>query len=87
MLDALRRDNITQAETLLDDMDAVYSVLVTMDYPDAVTGGLRCSIDQFRSVLERTRGDVTVSVRQSRLEHALRKWEAEGVDPAGSVPS
>jgi translin len=86
VLDALRRDNIIRAETLLDEMDAVYSVLVTVDYPDAVTGGLRRTTDQFRSVLERTRGDVTVSVRQSRLEQALRKWEAEGVGPAGSVP-
>jgi translin len=75
VLDTLRRDDIIRAETLLDEMDAMYSVLVTVDYPDAVTGGLRRSTDQFRSVLERTRGDVTVAVRQSRLEQALRKSE------------
>lgn len=75
-LDALRRDDTGRAEELLGLMDAVYSVLVTVDYPDAVTGGLRRTTDQFRGVLERTRGDVTMSVRQSRLEHALRKAEA-----------
>ena len=75
-LDALRQDETARAEHLLALMDAVYSVLVTVDYPDAVTSGLRRTTDQYRGVLERTRGDVTMSVRQSRLEHALR--EAEG---------
>jgi translin len=74
-LDALRQDDTVRAEELLALMDAVYSVLVTVDFPDAVTGGLRRTTDQFRGVLERTRGDVTMSVRQSRLEHALRETE------------
>lgn len=76
-LDALRADNTARAETLLARMDAVYAVLVTVDFPDAVTGGLRRTTDQFRAVLERTRGAVTMSVRQSRLEHALRAAEAD----------
>ena len=76
VLDALRRDDTARAESLLQEMDAVYSVLVTVDFPDAVTGGLRRTTDQFRGVLERTRGDFTISVRQSRLEHALRTFEA-----------
>jgi translin len=75
-LDALRGDDTVRAEHLLAYMDAIYAVLVTVDYPDAVTGGLRRTTDQFRGVLERTRGDVTMSVRQSRLEHALREAEA-----------
>lgn len=76
VLDALRRDEMARAETLLGKMDVIYGALVTVDFPDAVTGGLRRTTDQFRAVLERTRGDVTVSVRQSRLEHALREAEA-----------
>lgn len=76
VLDALRQDDIARAEALLGAMDSVYGVLVTIDFPDAVTGGLRRTTDQFRGVLERTRGDVTLSVRQSRLEHALREAEA-----------
>lgn len=75
-LDALRSDDTTRAEELLAHMDAIYGVLVTVDFPDAVTGGLRRTTDQFRGVLERTRGDVTMSVRQSRLEHALREAES-----------
>lgn len=76
VLDALRHDDLARAERLLDAMDSVYGVLVTVDFPDAVTGGLRRTTDQFRGVLERTRGDLTLSLRQSRLEHALRKAEA-----------
>lgn len=76
VLDALRGDDTGRAEHLLGMMDAIYSVLVTVDFPDAVTGGLRRTTDQFRAVLERTRGDVTVAVRQSRLEHALREAES-----------
>jgi translin len=74
-LDALRGNNIDRAVWLLDAMDAVYSVLVTVDFPDAMTGGLRRTTDQLRAVLERTRGDVAVAVRQDRLERALTAAE------------
>lgn len=74
-LDALRRDDTDRAEALLSTMDTVYSLLVTVDFPDSITGGLRRTTDQFRGVLERTRGDVTKSVRQARLERALRQAE------------
>lgn len=74
-LDALRRDDTDRAEALLSTMDTVYSLLVTVDFPDSITGGLRRTTDQFRGVLERTRGDVTMSVRQARLERALRQAE------------
>lgn len=74
-LDALRADDIVRAESLLTVMDQVYGLLVTVDFPDSVTSGLRRTTDQFRGVLERTRGDVTMSVRQSRLERALRQVE------------
>ena len=52
-------------------MDEIYTVLVTMDYPDAVTRGLRRSTDMVRGVLERTRGDLTMALRQRRLEQRL----------------
>lgn len=74
-LDALRADDTERAERLLSTMDQIYGVLVTIDFPDAITGGLRRTTDQFRGVLERTRGDVTMSVRQTRLERALREAE------------
>lgn len=54
-------------------MDDVYYVLFTFDYPDAITGGLRRTMDQTRAVLERTRGDLTVTMRQMELEQALNK--------------
>lgn len=74
-LDALRRDDTDRAEELLSVMDMIYGQLVTIDFPDSITSGLRRTTDQFRGVLERTRGDVTMSVRQTRLERALRDAE------------
>ncbi len=74
-LDELRRGNTAEAERLLEAMDELYDVLVTFDFPDAITGGLRRRVDQLRGVLERTRGDLTNSLRQDRLIHALRDFE------------
>ena len=71
ILDALRTDDFSRCEELLDVMDEIYTVLVTMDYPDAVTRGLRRSTDMVRGILERTRGDLTVALRQRRLEERL----------------
>ncbi len=78
ILDLLRRgganaaDAAARAESLLDTMDAVYSQLTTVDYPDALTGGLRRTTDLVRGVLERTRGDLTITLRQIELEAALK---------------
>ncbi|HEY67931.1 MAG TPA: haloacid dehalogenase [Thermoflexia bacterium] len=74
-LDELRRGDTAEAERLLQAMDEVYDVLVTFDFPDAITGGLRRRVDQLRSVLERTRGDLTNSLRQDRLIRALHNFE------------
>lgn len=74
-LDVLRRGYNKEVETFLQYMDDIFNVLVTMDYPDAVTGGLRRLTDVARSIIERTRGDVTLSLRQQRLQVALRRLE------------
>ena len=74
-LDMLLKDNPTEAERLLREMDDIYGVLVTMDYPDAITGGLRRLTDVARGIIERTRGDITLSLRQERLENSLRELE------------
>jgi len=74
-LDQMRRGNTTEAERLLAAMDEIYDILVTFDFPDAITGGLRRRTDQLRGVLERTRGDLTNSLRQDRLVQALHQFE------------
>ena len=74
-LDIIRHDHTEEAERLLEAMDDIYSLLVTVDYPDAITGGLRRTTDLVRGVTERTRGDITTSLRQYRLQEALRKFE------------
>ncbi|RPI34814.1 MAG: haloacid dehalogenase [Chloroflexota bacterium] len=74
-LDELLHGNSAEAERLLGHMDDVYSVLVTMDYPDAITGGLRRLTDLVRSVVERTRGDLALSLRQEQLQKNLQRLE------------
>jgi translin len=70
-LDCLRRGDVVEAEYLLAVMDAVYGELVTIDYPEALTGGLRRATDALRGVLERTRGDVTNALVMSRMQDAI----------------
>lgn len=74
-LDILRHGYSKEAEQLLNHMDDIYDVLITMDYPDAITGGLRRQTDIVRSLVERTRGDLTLSLRQQHLEEKLRNLE------------
>ncbi len=74
-LDALRRGDVPQAERILGNMDDIYSVLVTVDFPSAITNGLRRTTDMVRGVLERTRGDVTTAVRQEAMKAALHEFE------------
>jgi translin len=76
-LDILRHGHSDEAERLLGHMDDIYAVLVTMDYPDAITGGLRRLTDIVRGVTERTRGDMTISLRQEKLEESLRRLEGK----------
>jgi translin len=71
ILDSLRRDDDSRCEELMGKMDEVYNTMVVMDFPDALTGGLRRTTDALRAVLERTRGDLTLAVRQRRLEQKL----------------
>ena len=71
VLDLLRGNEFARCESYLEIMDEVYSVLVTLDYPDGVTRGLRRTTDVMRGVIERTRGDITVALRQRSLEAQL----------------
>lgn len=74
-LDMLLKDKPDEAVRLLGEMDDIYAILVTMDYPDAITGGLRRLTDVARGIIERTRGDITLSLRQERLENSLHDLE------------
>ncbi len=75
ILDSLRSDDIGRCEEFMELMDEIYGILVTVDFPEAVTGGLRRSTDAMRGVLERTRGDLTISLQQRRLEQRLAERE------------
>jgi translin len=72
VLDCLRRGELDEAERLLTVMDDAYTLLVTIDYPEALTGGLRRATDALRGVLERTRGDVTNALVLARMQDAIQ---------------
>jgi len=74
VLDRLRGGDVGTGERLLAAMDDIYSQLITVDFPDAITGGLRRQTDMVRGVLERTRGDLTTAVRQEEMKAALRAF-------------
>jgi len=76
-LDILRRDDIGEAERLLGAMDDIYDLLVTIDFPDALTGNLRRITDMVRGVVERTRGDLTTTYQQQTLKAALGRLEGK----------
>jgi translin len=77
VLDLIRLGRTTEGEPYLALMDEVYSHLIAIDFPDALTGGLRRTTDMLRGVLERTRGDLTVAVRQEELQAALAAFESK----------
>ena len=82
LLDRLRGGELDRAEQLLRAMEDAYDMLVTIDYPDAITGGLRRTVDALRGVLERSRGDVTTATLQGRLRQAIDR--ATGTAHSGS---
>jgi len=71
LLDSMRQGDLSRGEELLSAMDDIYNVLVTMDFPDAITGGLRRTTDIVRGILEKTRSDLTLVIRQKDLEEKL----------------
>ncbi len=77
VLDIVRRGWSERCEKILDAMEDIYALLVTMDFPDALTGGLRRTTDMVRGVLERTRGDLTIAARQEKLEARLKEFEGK----------
>lgn len=71
ILDLMRRGELARSEQLLGAMDEMYHLLTAMDYPDAMTGGLRRTTDVARSIIERTRGDLSTTMIQQELKTAL----------------
>ena len=74
-LDLMRQNRLDRAEQMLRIMDDVYSQLITVDFPDAITGGLRRTTDMLRGVVQRTRGDLTTAIRQEMMRQALQDFE------------
>jgi translin len=73
VLDRLRRGEIEESERILEAMDELYDLLVTVDFPDAMTRNLRRTTDAARAIMERTRGDLSISLVQRNLQEALER--------------
>jgi translin len=82
LLDRIRDGDLAGGSALLDAMGDCYDVLVTVDFPDAITGGLRRATDALRAVLERSRSDVTTTTLQVQLQRAI---EGMSKVPLGDV--
>ncbi|MCB0061388.1 MAG: haloacid dehalogenase [Caldilineaceae bacterium] len=76
VLDLMRQNQVLEAQPYLEAMDEIYSHLLTIDFPDSITDGLRRLTDVLRGVLERTRGDLTLAIRQDQMRDALRSFES-----------
>ncbi len=76
VVDRIRAGELSRGDRLMEMMDDIYDVLVTMDYPDAITAGLRRLTDVARGIIERTRGDLMIAARQEKLESALAAFES-----------
>jgi translin len=89
-LDTLRQGYSPEVERLLALMDEIYALLITIDYPDALTNGLRRQTDLARGIVERTRGDVTISLREQRLTQSMKELafllKTEGLNGEDVVP-
>ncbi len=84
VLDLMRRGQVAEAEQYLAFMDDIYSLLITVDFPDSITNGLRRNTDVLRGVLERTRGDLTMGLRQEQMRAALEAFETRlGLESTG----
>jgi translin len=77
LLDSIRKGDLSRGGELLSAMDDIYNILVTIDFPDAITGGLRRTTDMVRGILERTRSDLTLVMRQKELEDRLKEFEGK----------
>ena len=83
ILDSLRKNDTSRCEEFMETMDDIYNLLVTVDFPEGVTGGLRRTTDAARGILERTRGDLTMALRQRELEQKLASLN-KGIGEPGS---
>lgn len=83
ILDLLRRGKVGESERILSAMEEMYYLLASMDFPDAITGNLRRSTDMARSIMERTRGDLSVTLVQRSLQEALEHHARLLRDPSG----
>jgi translin len=83
VLDCLRRGDDSRLEGILRSMDEIYTVLVSMDYPDALTANLRRTTDVTRGIIEKTRGDLTYAQQQKSLERSLHAFELRVIGQVG----
>ncbi|NVM43923.1 MAG: translin family protein [Candidatus Lokiarchaeota archaeon] len=74
-LDNIRNSIVKDLNYILENMDDIYTHLFSMDYPSGLTQDLRHKTDQARSIIEKTRGDVSISLQMSDLKKCMQESE------------
>ncbi len=73
ILDNIRKSRIDVINDILEKMDELYTYLFSLDYPSGMTKDLRHKTDVARNIIEKTRGDITLSVQMNNLTNLLEK--------------
>ena len=73
VLDNIRMSKREYLNEILDKMDELYTYLFSLDYPSGMTKDLRHKTDIARNIIERTRGDITLSIQMNKLTNLLEK--------------
>jgi translin len=71
VLDNIRKSQIDDLNEILESMDEIYTYLFSLDYPSGITQDLRRKIDVARNIIERTRGDVSISLQMNSLRECI----------------
>ena len=73
-LDSLRIGDLEAAESILETMEEIYLYLVEAEEASMMLKGMRRKLDVARSVIERTRAEVTAEAGRRRLSKELESF-------------
>ncbi|MFX1321058.1 MAG: hypothetical protein ACFFAQ_05365 [Promethearchaeota archaeon] len=70
-LDNIRDSQVKDLNEILESMDDIYSNLFSLDYPSGLIQDLRQKTDRARLIIEKTRGDISISLQMNDLKRCI----------------
>ena len=70
--DELQQQVADDLDKRLDQMEEIYTYLFSLDYPKGLTYDLRHKTDVARGIIEKTRGDISLSVQINRFNQKIK---------------